>query len=446
MKLKFVLKPILLVPLYIFGALLEVNAQTCSPPTGFLPITTVGNLLAMQRDKNYYLCNDLDLSGYNYLPRFSEACTSLQPALGFQGVLEGNNKTISNLSLTATSSSLAASACAGLFAQIGPSGEVRNLHLRRSTVSAITSVGSLAGRNAGKVINVRTLDASIRGGSRVGGLVGWNNGVIERSSARATVDYTPYQYHGGFYFGGLTGLNGGSIFDSSSDGSVRGYDTVGGLVGFAQSPGFTGRIGSSSSSSIVSATLLAGGLVGQSEAPIERSFATGDVTVTYGRVGGLVGYNRHWISRSYATGNVKSATSSEVGGLVGLNTEGSGASPFSGIQNCYASGSVSGGSYVGGLVGSNTGSVMNSFSLGKVTGASVIGGLIGSGSIYSTATASYFLVDVNPGLSSAGGEGKTAVQLKTITTFQPAWDISSSYRTNAMWRISSGSTAFPRLQ
>ncbi len=61
-------------------------------------------------------------------------------------------------------------------------------------------------------------------------------------------------------------------------------------------------------------------------------------------VGGLVGQNySSTISNAYATGAV-SGTGDYVGGLVGLNYRGT-------INNAYATGAVSGSSYIGGLVG-----------------------------------------------------------------------------------------------
>ncbi|MBU2888021.1 hypothetical protein KO507_19805, partial [Gilvimarinus agarilyticus] len=111
----------------------------------------------------------------------------------------------------------------------------------------------------------------------------------------------------------------------------------------------------------------AGGLVGFNEGTISQSYATGSVTgSTY--VGGLVGVN--WgagvISESYATGSV---TDDEyVGGLVGLNA--------GTISQSYATGSATGDTDVGGLVGSNMGDISQSYATGSVTGH-FTGGLVG---------------------------------------------------------------------
>ncbi len=121
-----------------------------------------------------------------------------------------------------------------------------------------------------------------------------------------------------------------------------------------------------------------GGLVGYNRysSSIDNSYATGSV-IGSSYVGGLVGNNSNSsIDNSYATGNV-SGSSEYVGGLVGLNNN------SSSITNSYASGNVSGGSGsgdVGGLVGGNynSSSIDNSYAAGSVSGSGYyVGGLVG---------------------------------------------------------------------
>ena len=87
-------------------------------------------------------------------------------------------------------------------------------------------------------------------------------------------------------------------------------------------------------------------------------------------VGGLVGSNRGTVSNSYSTGNV---TGDEgVGGLVGTI----GSSPGI-VSNSYSTCNVIGNSAVGGLVGWNGFTVSNSYSNSNVTGDEHVGGLVG---------------------------------------------------------------------
>jgi hypothetical protein len=98
--------------------------------------------------------------------------------------------------------------------------------------------------------------------------------------------------------------------------------------------------------------------------------------VTGGRwVGGLVGDNAGIVNNSYSTGGVTGGW--DVGGLAGCNS--------GTVNNSYSTGNITGGYYVGGLVGSVTGQatvregiVSNCYSTGSVTGTTRVGGLIGS--------------------------------------------------------------------
>ncbi|MGD2095878.1 MAG: GLUG motif-containing protein, partial [Phycisphaerales bacterium] len=104
-------------------------------------------------------------------------------------------------------------------------------------------------------------------------------------------------------------------------------------------------------------------------------------------VGGLLGWNPGGrLINCYSTGTVSG--DSYVGGLIGtIDLGGS-------IINCYSTGTVSGDSYVGGLLGWNIyGGIISCYSTGTVSGGGAVGGLVGrnKGEInkcYSTSTVS----------------------------------------------------------
>jgi len=77
-------------------------------------------------------------------------------------------------------------------------------------------------------------------------------------------------------------------------------------------------------------------------------------------VGGLVGENRGTVQNSYVLGDIVS--SSEVGGVVGVN--------HGTVKHCHSTGSVWGTLRVGGVVGQNNGTLRNSYSTSSVTVAS----------------------------------------------------------------------------
>ena len=127
-----------------------------------------------------------------------------------------------------------------------------------------------------------------------------------------------------------------------------------------------------------------------------------------------------------------------VGGLVGSNG--------GLIIRCYATNSVSGNDFVGGLVGYNEGAITNCYSAGKVKGKINVGGMAGNGS-YGTVTASFWDIQTSDQTTSAGGEGKTTAEMKTMSTFTDAgWDFAgeSVNGIEDIWSICEG-TNYPRL-
>ena len=120
-------------------------------------------------------------------------------------------------------------------------------------------------------------------------------------------------------------------------------------------------------------------------------------------VGGVVGYNGGTVENCYNTGAVNSS-GNRVGGVVGHNG-------FSAtVTNCYNTGEVSGGEYVGGVVGYNgDGRVENCYNIGEVSGNRYVGGVVGenpSGS--GNVTGCYFLKGT-AGSGIGNGSGDAAV-------------------------------------
>ena len=107
----------------------------------------------------------------------------------------------------------------GMFGVIGASGVVRNLNLTNASTGDYSSgaFGLLAGQNNGLVTYVNTTGGVGQngfGGAGAGGLVGVNNGTIERSSSTADVGYQ-------IPAGGLVGVNNGTIAQSFATGATQ---------------------------------------------------------------------------------------------------------------------------------------------------------------------------------------------------------------------------------
>jgi len=236
--------------------------------------------------------------------------------------------------------------------------------------------------------------------------------------------------------GALAGQSSATISGVSVSGTVIGSGYVGGLVGYAYSDGSI--TDSSSSATVTNASSFVGGLVGANEGPISRSSATGAVTGKW-VVGGLVGQNlAATIAYSFATGAVEATASASpdsdgVGGLVGFNTTCCNL-PAARILASYASGPVTGvvGSEVGGLVGENTQEIVDSYARGVVSGGT-FGALVGANSGTITASASAG----TPRIGSGTGTDTTPLVLKDVS----AADGLTSYQT-AGWKIVAGWETF----
>ncbi|MCO5977734.1 GLUG motif-containing protein [Ideonella oryzae] len=266
-----------------------------------------------------------------------------------------------------------------------------------------SGVGGLAGENYGSItdahasgdVTVLSADPSASA-TYIGGLVGYNgNGVLTRTYASGDVTTTSNVY----YVGGLAGISSGSqaaIIDSQASGNVSGGNHVGGLVG---SNGYGASIRGSSATGTVTGLSTdspadVGGLVGEnlSGSTISSSFATGEVTGNNSYMGGLVGSNGGSVADSYATGNVDPTGNNNAGGLVGSNA--------GEISGSHATGNVSG-EYVGGLAALNSGSIADSYATGNVTGSYAAGGLVGGNT--GTITGSNASGAVDGAYDAAGG-------------------------------------------
>ncbi|MDN7880915.1 GLUG motif-containing protein [Burkholderia aenigmatica] len=294
-------------------------------------------------------------------------------------------------------------------------GQISDVTARDVAVSANgrAIIGGLVGSNLGGTIEQASVSGRVDGDREtlaIGGLAGENLRVFGPTTRVARIDNSHADVRVGAVLdgpaGGLVGFNNGTIDRSSSSGSVvatGGNTTAGGLVGVN---GNGGVITGSSSSAIVTASTNAvvGGLVGANAGKITGSQATGAVTIgSRGIAGGLVGSNDGDIDTSRADGTVSAADSSTAGGFVGSNTgriaasqahgdvktEGAGrVGGFAGfnkgtIDAAIATGGVQAGanSIAGGLVGHNasTGSIRESVASGavKAAGKTTLGGLVG---------------------------------------------------------------------
>src|SRR5690606_3365771 len=92
------------------------------------------------------------------------------------------------------------------------------------------------------------------------------------------------------------------------------------------------------------------------------------------------------------------------------------------VEDAYATGAVHGdGQNVGGLVGTNSGTISRAYAIGAVTGDSNVGGLVGFND--SLVSDSFWNTQTTGQGASAGGTGKTTAELMNAGTFTDVgWD------------------------
>jgi Leucine-rich repeat (LRR) protein len=215
--------------------------------------------------KHFILTADVDLAGYTFdhaviSPDVNESLdvTSCTP---FTGIFNGNGHAIRNLHIEGSQN-------LGLFGRVGQC----------------------------SIMNLGLEDVSIQGTDDcVGGLVGYNEGVLSNCYSTGTVT-------GDEFVGGLVGENWpGSLSNCYSGCAVSGGSNV------------------------------IGGLVGYSYGNVSNCYSTGAVTGEGWDVGGLVGLNVGRVSNCYSTGKVIGGVR-DISGLVGRNYFGTISSSFWDIQ------------------------------------------------------------------------------------------------------------------
>jgi len=311
----------------------------------------------------------------------------------FRGFFDGNQKKISDLYVYRPEEY-----SVGLFGYILEPAEIKNITLLDVDIVGDSLVGGLVGENEEGIITNVHVEGDIKGSedfglftTNIGGVVGTNIGgeITEASSSNISVS-------GNTTSGGLVGYNDGSIKQSFAKGTVKG-------------------LGNNS--------LYLGGLVGENWGKISDSYADISIEGVEG-IGGLVGYiyDGGILKTSFALGSVEGseANSTLLGGLVGEIYDGE-------VSDCYAVTAVSGGDVIGGLTGGNDGIIKRSYSAGLVEETDNSGGFIGlnNGTIENSHYDSERAGQIDNYAQGAGTENMTKRDtfVETDWDFQNIWDI-----------------------
>lgn len=297
------------------------------PPLPEIAIGSCPELQAINSNLSgdYYLANDIDCTGFD----FGDGKGFMPIGDGdtpFTGTFDGKGFTVSNVFIDRPA---------------------------MSRVGVFGFAGKTDGTDGADISHVTVSDFDITGQGAVGSLFGaaYYSNFEDVHSSGSVTGVT-------MIIGGLGGTSRYStITNASSSGSVIGDQSgstsmifYGGLLGSNE----RSDLSCSSSDADVIGNYRVGGLVGNNSGTITTSFATGAVQGFY-RVGGLAGENiSGTIADCFATGDVSGFSGShELGGLVGLQYRDSvyadGSEPV--IRNSYATGSVTGGYNMQGILG-----------------------------------------------------------------------------------------------
>ena len=243
------------------------------------------------------LTDDLDLDGYDWIPIGMYDDSDEDSRRPFNGVLNGNGHTVSNLICEAFSDPYQ-----GLFGYVGENGNVKNLTIDEScSFSGGEHTAAIAGINVGTIENCKNF-ADVTGDEYTGGIVGENT----RSNGSKGLVTKCY--------------NAGEIECTESE--------AGGIAGF----NFEADISQCANDGNVTAdTSYAGGIAGQNHTgTVTDCYSTGEIKSTRAYSGGIAGQSLGKgakITNSYSSGRVYSYQL--YGGVAGNNTDGSV------IQRCY---------------------------------------------------------------------------------------------------------------
>ncbi|WP_041735647.1 filamentous hemagglutinin N-terminal domain-containing protein [Paraburkholderia atlantica] len=275
---------------YSPGTIVANSAWTAAPYSGLVTQVTAYKLVnsltdlqnvSLDLSGNYALGKDIDASATNLTSSSSGGVDFIplgNAATPFSGQFDGMGHVIDRFGENDTYSP-SRTLSLGLFGVIGTAGVVRNVGMTNSALFALNddvidngsltyTYGVLAGRNLGLITYTYTTGgrgSPHYGGAPVGGLVGTNDGLIERSWSSVSVGDAGIA-------GGLVGINSGRIVQSFATGNVEGGVRIfpGGLVGAN-----SGTVSQSYATGEALGDLSAGGLVYANSGVIEQSFATG---------------------------------------------------------------------------------------------------------------------------------------------------------------------------
>lgn len=311
---------------------------------------------------NFALKNDIDAS---YVTDYKAIGSG--EGNEYTGTFDGRDNRIIGLTMTGDN--------AGIFDTIGADGTVEDLRVYSGTFTGTDNAGAVAGVNNGKISNVTAFGNVVDvkntsdQASYAGGIAGTNSGTIDSVTVTGTATQSSQVTAGSAEAaaGGIAGLNSGTISNSSANSAVN--------------------------ASAGNATAL-GGVAGVNEGTLDNVDSLGVATGVYkvqgqntlysDNVGGIAGTNSGTVTNVYNESIVSGRDN--VGGIFGENSGTSVSNVANAADVTGEAGDNDTSDYVGGLAGSNSGSITGGRNNGEITGNNYVGGLVGSNGADSTLT------------------------------------------------------------
>lgn len=330
---------------------------------------------------NYMLAGDIDASvtsswnsgkGFVSIGKLDTGLSGFKG--GLTGTFDGAAHTIKALYINRTDETFV-----GLFGGLTDTAAVMNLKLTGS-VTGKSSVGGIAGKNAGLISNV-TNGAIVVGETQLGGITSSNEGRLEFVRNTGNVTGLGNEFNsGGSSIGGIAGTNqtSGTISNAENTGTIVGWSTIGGIVGDNAAGASIEQATNKGLIQNNHAGTKFGGISGLNRGSIKDVVNAGEVKIErkgselVSVIAGISGVNFGEIKNAINTGNIHGMNN--IGGIVGEHRGGS-------ISNAYNTGNIKGtfeiiGGIVGYLASSNV-NITNIYNTGKVSGPDGVGGLVG---------------------------------------------------------------------
>jgi hypothetical protein len=357
------------------------------------------------------------------------------PATRFSGYFDGKGHTIRNLYIYRPTDEY----CVGLFGItriFDWAGYIRNVTLENVDITGNCNTGTLIGFHEWQVpiegdgmISNCSVTGVVKGQCfLVGGLAGFNGGLIEDCWADVDVIMEQWEYSDIEECGSFVGLDDGIIRSCHSLGDITCQPDGSPLVDVKEIGGFVGY---------------------NNNHDIYDCYSTGNVSINprglifrnswaFGSFIGDNWGNGAW--RCYSTGNIDiilgTGGQEDFGAFIGFSE-----SP---VTNCYSRGNLTlvagpGTAHVGGFVGYNRDTMTNCYSTGRADapGATQVGGLVGYNNVAGggVVTNCFWDIQTSGQTTSDGGEGKTTEEMNHRDIYVTAgWDL------DTIWNISQVST------